>query len=142
MSQNYCESLRDLREKVFNLQMSVAYLDKKMRCRNVVWKGIKDEDESYEVLVAKVLDVINNRLKLKWRKEDIEDVYRIGRKGTFDRPILMSIASLRMKFLLMSSKMKLRGTKIFINQDLPYNYRMKIRKQMEEKYFKRNLCKL
>lgn len=62
---------------------------------------------------------MNQIMKLKIANESIDEVRRIGMKiENYNRPVLVSLLSIKTKLSILKKRNMLRGTNVFINDDL------------------------
>ncbi|KAL1447246.1 hypothetical protein WDU94_005437 [Cyamophila willieti] len=99
----------------------ISHFEKEARKRNIVIYGMKEEDgEKFADLKEKVRHIFNTIMKLDVKREEIDDFFRLGKKTGSDRtrPILVKLVSNWRKMEIMRNKNQLKGTKIFIENDL------------------------
>lgn len=128
-----------LKETVTEQQRTIVHLQRLVNKRNLIVHGI-DEVEPEDNLEHRILDMINTKVQVKCDKEDIEEIFRIGKRGKGNRPIKIGLISLKKKQEILNARRNLKGTKIYVNEDLPFEIReqqrekrMKSREELEEK---------
>lgn len=127
----------DVLEKRLETQdETILQMERRLNRNNVIIYGI-DEKEMESELAKNIVEVLNTKLEIDINKGDIEQVYRIGKRKINEspRPIRLLLINNIVKNKIVQTKSKLKGTKIFINDDLPKTLRIreaeKRRKRME-----------
>lgn len=78
--------------------------------------------ESSEELLETVTELIKSKLEINC--SDIERCHRVGvRKSDNPRPVIIKLLDFRTKVAILSNARKLKGTKIFINEDFSVRVR-------------------
>lgn len=100
-------------------------MEKKLRSNNLIIHGVVNGDDS--CLEGTVVDLLNNKLGVDINKNEIQQIYRLGKLKDEQhiRPIKLSLSNHKMKLKIMKEKKKLTGTTIFINDDLPKQLRIR-----------------
>lgn len=113
------KEIKYLKKVVSQQQEKIIFLDNKLRQNNIVIHGLAEEaDESFEQLHQLVGNVLNEKVGMNLSNQDIDNVYRMGRKRTGSaRSILTSFTTLRVRNEIMRKKGVLKGTDIFITED-------------------------
>lgn len=128
------EKFTDLEKKCNDQQKTILELQKQINRKNIIIHGIQ-QIENEKNLDSRVTQILNERLQTNISADKIEQVYRLGRfNERKDIPIKVKFANYKDKEEVMKSRSMLKGTKIFINNDLPHELRMK---EMEERKRKR-----
>jgi len=101
-------------------ERALKAIDKIKREKNLVLFGIKEEDkEDTDKQVELVREVFN---KLGVKDIIIDDIHRLGKKASdkkkAPRPLLVKLLTMIDKNRILRQKAKLKGQKIYINQDL------------------------
>lgn len=97
----------------------IDVLEKEIKRRNIIIKGIVDGEEESEVeLKDKVMEVMNKMgVKLKIN-EDIDEMKRIGKFAkNSNRPIIVKMLRIKTKIEVLKATKNLAGTKIWIEDD-------------------------
>lgn len=98
---------------------TILLLEKRINANNVIIHGI-DEKESEMHLEEEVVQLLNCKLDINIKGDDIEYVGRIGKVvKDKNRPIKLQFAHQKIKTTIMREKRRLAGSEIFINDDLP-----------------------
>lgn len=108
------------------------YLESQSKKNNIIIDGVPEESsESSQVTEAKVKQLLVNKLDLDPKSIEVEYAYRKGKfeeQANRPRPVFMRLLCLKDKEEILRRGKKLKGTKIFINEDFTDNVRQK---QME-----------
>ena len=134
---DYMESeVASVKNELYRLQDYTGFLEDKLddlenrsRRQNIVIRGVhEDEKESWEQTEKKVRDVISERLNISVTEQMVERAHRTGKRNPGrDRPIVCKLLSDKTKSEILKNCKKLRGSKIFIEQD--YSYRVRAERQ-------------
>lgn len=122
-----------LAESMLTLDTKTDFLDNHARRTNIIIDGMPEvEKENNSHSEEKVLELIKNKLKLDPEGLGIESVMRIGKvnkskDGTplRPRPIVVKFNKLKDRDTVLRNAKKLKGTKIYINEDYPEAVRQK-----------------
>jgi hypothetical protein len=116
-----CE-LQSIKPTVEKLQLTVQTLSKSEKRNNVIIFGIPEvQNESNEDRDAEI-EKLSTTLQVP--KPDYDYAFRVGKRvAGRERPLLIRFLRLRDKWLIMQSTSKLKGTKIYINDDLTHEER-------------------
>ncbi|KAI5734481.1 hypothetical protein M8J77_006986 [Diaphorina citri] len=107
----------------------IKNLEKKHRRRNIIIYGLNEDDnENFTTLKDKVNWLFNEKMELNIKIEEIDDFFRLGKKRDEGkiRPIIIKMISSWRKNEIMNNRRKLKGTRIFIENDMS-------EEEMEEK---------
>ncbi|KAI5728665.1 hypothetical protein M8J77_019255 [Diaphorina citri] len=110
-----------INEKLDKQDSRINKLEKEARKRNVIIYGMNEgPHESFMDLKSKINWILNVKMELGIRGEEIDEFFRLGKKNEEkrNRPIIVKMISSWRKSEIMMSKRKLIGTKIFIENDL------------------------
>lgn len=99
--------------KLKSLCDSVLQLERISRKNNVIVFGLQLDGSN---LISETIDKLNTLLDLQLTIKDINDIYRINKRT--NSPIKIEFISYLNKKLVLSSTKKLKGTNIYINNDL------------------------
>lgn len=103
------------------VENKVDHLDKENRKRNIVIYGVPEKiGETYTNLQEITSSILNGKLECCLKKEEIDDLFRLGKNtgGTKPRPILIKFISFWRKKEILSKSSQLKGTNIFMANDL------------------------
>ena len=109
-------------KKIADLTARIEVLESQQRRKNLRIHGV--EFKEGEDTSQKVCDTVNKHLKIKLKPTDIDECFRLNRRGlkpTTESPILVKLNRYEVRRQIFSSKKLLKdsGTRIFINEDLP-----------------------
>uniref|UniRef100_A0A8D8Z678 Uncharacterized protein n=1 Tax=Cacopsylla melanoneura TaxID=428564 RepID=A0A8D8Z678_9HEMI len=110
-----------INEKLEKQDNRINKLENEARKKNVIVYGIKEENnENFNDLKEKLNWLLNQKMELGIRQEEIDDFFRLGKKTDTkrNRPIIIKMISNWRKTEIMMNKKKLSGTKIFIEKDM------------------------
>lgn len=125
VQESITSNLDVLREKIENLEKDhrhlnnkIEFLDRKVRKNNILIFGVKeDNDKSVFEVVSAIFD---EKLNIKLSIDCIANIYRIGKfkDNSFKRPIIIQFTSFLKKSEVIKRRRYLKGTNIFISDDL------------------------
>lgn len=102
-------------EKVnLNLQLQITNIERYIRQNNIIFFGVKENNKDLEFII----DFTTQKLDVSISINDINNYYRIGNKGDKPRPLVVKLISLLKKRELMNNARKLKGSGIYISEDL------------------------
>lgn len=121
---SYREKIQDLEIKVcelesenFNLKRKFKYLEESTKKNQIIVFGLKEETEDF--LEKRVLKLFCGTLSVNIQPQNIDNIYRIGKKGNnTSRPIIIRFVRFLDKQLILKNLSKLKGTGISITNDL------------------------
>jgi hypothetical protein len=93
--------------------------EKQNKRKNLVLKGITESEKNSKDLEMIVIQIVNSSLNVKLGPQDIDNTMRIGKKSSSPRPILLKLMTEKKKLEIHQNKFKLKGSKIYIEKDLP-----------------------
>lgn len=111
---------QQLKETVSKQQEVITSLQKLVSKRNVIIHGLEETEDDLETDVSKMM---HEKLKVSLKSEDVEEVFRIGKKSNRTRPVKLVFASLKKRQEVFKVKSNLKGSEIYINEDLPFEIR-------------------
>lgn len=94
--------------------------------RNLIFKDIPEDENSD--LEETIINIAEENLNVDINKRELESALRIGKTktNTHIRPILVAFSSMKTRNILLQNRTQLKGSNIFIEEDLP--------KEEQEKY--------
>ena len=136
--------LKEYEVKIEKLEVKVDSLEDYSRRNNVRIDGIEEPpNETSEILHVKVKKIFEEKLQLK--NVNIDTIHRLSANRSqpaAPRTIITKLSNYRTRDDIMRNKSKLKGTGIYLNEDLSDNTN-KIRKEKMEEYKKaRSLGKI
>lgn len=120
-----CELTQNFQQKLSEIQSEIRQIDNEVRRKNIWIHGLPEvANEKWQELDSAIHDL---KTKMGVPKDfDYDDVFRIGKPRVGHiRPVLMKLVRLRDKKLIMSKRGNLKGTKIFLNDDISKEIRIK-----------------
>lgn len=111
---------KELQVRMDTMESKVEFLERQLKKNNIIYFGIDEaNEETPNQLEQKALDVMSDKMQVNIKSDDIANVYRIGkRNGRFPRPVFIALANYKKKAEIIANRSKLRGTDIFVNDDL------------------------
>lgn len=96
---------------------SVDSLEQYTRRNNLRFFGLKETDS--ENVDDIIMQLIQEKLNININLVDIERAHRIGKKSATNvRPVIVKFSSYRMRELVLRARRSLKGSKIFVHEDL------------------------
>lgn len=123
----------EMQVKVETLESKVEFLERQFKKNNIIYFGISEtKEESLPILEQKTIAIISEMQKVHIKPDDIANLYRIGKdnNGRHPRPVFIALASFKKKMEILSNRSKLKGTDIFVNDDLTPKQR-EVRKNLQ-----------
>lgn len=126
MCQAMQKKYEELETKVKEQQDTILLMQKNMNKKNIIIHGVHEFPREKDNLKGEVVSFINEKLEVNLGLEKVESVYRMGRStGLSIAPIKLSLTEYKVKMEVLSKRVKLKGTSIYINEDLPKELRMR-----------------
>lgn len=110
-----------MREEIDILKKKCDRIDRLIRRGNVIFFGLECANKD---LLQLVLNVFETRLKVGVTVSDLDDVCTIG-KGKLNRPIIVRFVSHLKKREVLANVKLLKGTKLFLAEDLTWEERQR-----------------
>lgn len=131
------ESRQQQLEKITEEQaQKIQKFEKILRKKNLIFFGVDETENGYLNLQNKILDIINNIMKVDCQKGDIECILRMGKKSEKIRPIIVTFTTMGKKVELLKNKKLLQNNStLYIKEDFPpevLEERKKLRSQLEK----------
>lgn len=116
------------KNRVIELEERIERMESRERKRNIVVKGIPEgRGERREETEEKVKIMIDNQMEIKDIRADM--IIRIGKETEGrNRPVLVKCADEMEKKRIIAQRTKLKGSKIFLEEDLTFEVRQKRKK--------------
>lgn len=121
-------------KQIISINEKLDELNQKSRMNSLRLVGIKEETN--ENLLSKVLHLLNDGLKIKCNTFEINRVFRIGKFSQNDkkpRSVIVDFVSNMKRNEIYKAKTNLKGTGIFINEDLT-DFRFKLLQAARKKF--------
>lgn len=115
------EEKAEINGKIEKQDGRISKLENGTRKRNVIVYGITEEtQENFNDLKQKIDWLFNTKMELGIKREEIDEFFRLGKKNDSkrNRPIIVKMISSWRKTEIMMNKRKLKGTRIFIENDM------------------------
>lgn len=136
----YKGKIQDLEDKVSelegentNLQKRVKNLEESAKKNQIIVFGLEEETE--ELLEDRILHFLTNNLSTNISAQNIDNIYRIGKKGRGNtRPVIVRFVRYLEKQLVLRNANKLKGTGISISNDLTHQQQQE--QKILYKYFR------
>lgn len=140
LSLKYNKEISDIRCRVDLLQKEHKVLKDRLEVaegllkrNNLIVYGIVEEDEETDLeILSKIIDILKERLKINLSIKDFSNCFRLGVKNNRSRPILVELLSQLHKRDILRHRSSLKGTNIFINEDLSTEARKERKILLEE----------
>lgn len=116
-----------LKKKVEEQESRIGRLERAVRSKNIVIKGIEEEENENENSIEEKVNRIIHKIGINVETErDIDEIRRIGRKETGKkRPTLVKLMRESTKSEILRNARRLKGTTIWIDEDFPKNVQEK-----------------
>ncbi|CAG9820757.1 unnamed protein product [Phaedon cochleariae] len=126
ISAKVSQEIEETKDKVTTLETENSELkrrieetERKLKSNNLIVYGIKEDNlETTASLVDEIEKIIKEKLELNLNSSEITNTYRIGKDKGKKRPILVTINSQMRKREILKNCYKLKGTNIYISEDL------------------------
>lgn len=128
--QEVTEKQNEIEEKIKNQEKAIENFEKQLRKRNLIFFGIHETEQNYFELQNRILDIINDEYLVKCEDNEIQEVYRIGKKSLNPRPVVVCFSTFAKKLSILK-KSKTIQTSHYVKQDFPKNVLLK-RRELQE----------
>jgi len=109
------ENLAEMDEELMTIKQRMEWMERETKKLNAVITGIREEEQ--EQICSKISELFANTLGTK--EVTVEAEYRIRKKSEDRaRPIKVKFRSLNDKNEVMAFRKKLKGTTIYVNNDM------------------------
>lgn len=117
------EENEKLKEKVRKQEDRIESLEREIRSKNIVVKGVLDEERENENTTKEKIGIVMQKIGVCIEEErDIDDIRRIGKyRNDRNRPILVKLTKSSTRSKILKSARELKGTEIWIDEDFPKN---------------------
>lgn len=118
---------KKLKKKVEEQESRIGRLERAVRSKNIVIKGIEEEESENENSIKEKVNRIIHKIGINVETErDIDEIRRIGRKETGKkRPTLVKLMRESTRSEILRNARHLKGTTIWIDEDFPKNVQEK-----------------
>lgn len=109
-----------MNERVNLQDTRTTMVEKETRRRNIIVHGIEEKpNENWSELQTSVLELLNEKMEVNIKMEEIDQILRMGRKHEGQsRPINIKLITYWRKQEILRNTGKLKGIKIYIDHDL------------------------
>lgn len=116
------EKYVELENVVKQQKKTINFLHKEVNKNNLVVFGLVEADEN---IMEELITIINEKLNIPLQHEDICKMYRLGRKDKDNSgPVKVVFYDYKLKTRIYNERVQLRGTQVFLNEDLPKDIRV------------------
>lgn len=119
------ERIRELEDKVSELERENSTLQKRVQSleesskkNSIIIFGLAEETEDTSSLKEEILSLFNNTLSIEVSIQDIDNLYRTGKRRDIARPVIVRFVRFSDKQKVLRSAHKLKGTSLSIKNDL------------------------
>lgn len=122
-------------EKRVNDQHEIILgLQQQINRKNLIIHGIIHQEDDDNNLEQDVLEMLNNKLRMNLTTESFEQVHRLGKNNKGGNvPIKVELTKYKDKMEIVKKKAMLKGTRIYINNDLPRELRIRGMEERRER---------
>lgn len=126
LAENVNKEVKEVKQKVLILEAEnntlkerLQTIERTLRKNNVVFYGIEEiENETFEHLAYQIKNLLKEKLAVDPPIIEFTNIFRLGKASNKKRPILVKLLSYETKINILKNKTKLKGTGIFISEDL------------------------
>ncbi|XP_045783714.1 uncharacterized protein LOC123879871 [Maniola jurtina] len=126
------KEMENIRSELENQDKRLSAIEKQNVQRNLVFFGVEESERSYFQLEEKILDILNNKIKIKTEVLEIQSVKRFGNIENKPRPVSVSLTTMGKKIQILKHKKSLQGSKIYIQEEFPKKV-LEIRRELKNK---------
>lgn len=130
------ENLKQCKEKIELLETKMEDFKQKEKQNNICIYGIEQTDQ--ENLTEKVLKVLNDKIKIPIKQDDVIKCHRIGVNTRKQRPVVVKFEKKQLRNLIIKNRKKLKGTNTFITEDLTKT-RLELFREAQNKFEKKSV---
>lgn len=118
------EENTQLKKENLTLKNRLLETERKLKKYNLVFYGIPEKEPDAHRDFETILDLLNKKLGINCRFEDIRDIFRIGKvEEGRHRPVLIECLTYPLKAAILEKKKALKGTGVFVAKDfIPEDY--------------------
>ncbi|XP_064198055.1 uncharacterized protein LOC135258512 [Anguilla rostrata] len=127
------EDLAKSVEILEGIDKKMDYLENQSWRSNIIIDGVLEECENWEMSEMKVQEILGKKLGLNVKYIEIERAHRVGKfDDSRPRQIVVKLLRYKDKQMIQSHAKKLKGTRIYINEDYPDLIKKKRKEFMPE----------
>lgn len=130
----------ELKNKLSIHENKIEQLEREIRKKNIVVKGIPDEEEENEEKGREKINAVITKMGVEVdEKVEVDEIRRIGKyNSNKTRPILVKFTKESTKMKIIRNARKLKGTDIWIDEDYPKNIQEERRELIQKMKEARN----
>lgn len=130
----------ELKNKLIFHEDKIEQLEREIRKKNIVVKGIPDEEEENEEKGREKINTVILKMGVEIdEKIEVDEIRRIGKyDSNRTRPILVKFTKESTKMKILRSARKLKGTDIWVDEDYPKNIQEERRELIQKMKEARN----
>lgn len=130
----------ELKNKLIIHEDKIEQLEREIRKKNIVVKGIPDEEEENEEKGREKINTVILKMGVEIdEKTEVDEIRRIGKyDSNRTRPILVKFTKESTKMKILRSARKLKGTDIWVDEDYPKNIQEERRELIQKMKEARN----
>lgn len=115
------EENKKLKEKLVEQDERISSLEREVRKKNIVMKGIIDKENEKESETNEKIREVVQKIGVDFDlKEDLDEARRIGRfNPQKNRPILIKLTRESTRLMILKKAKLLKGTDVWIDEDYP-----------------------
>lgn len=115
----------ELESTVKQQQATINYLSREVNRNNIIIFGLKASNSIADITHA-FIQMTNQMLHIDVKEEDISKIYQLKQKNPDNiGPIKVGLYDFKLKSTIVNARTQLKGSNIFINEDLPLEYRIR-----------------
>jgi hypothetical protein len=130
------ELISDLKNRINSLDEKIINNERDRRRKNLIIKGFLETEQNENELEERVLEFINSKLQVKVDNRDIDSIFRVGTNNLNNnkrRNIILKLTTEKVKNEIFKSKLKLKGSEIYIDNDYSKEVLQKIYEKRQRK---------
>jgi hypothetical protein len=117
------------------IKRNVSLYERDRKRKNVIIKGLLENETDQYNLELRITHFLEEKLGVQLQEGDIDVAFRIGKldsAGKKSRHVILKLTNERKMIEIMKNKWKLKGTKVYIDNDLP-------KEVLEKQYLSRQI---
>lgn len=130
------QKVEDYEVKHLELETKIEILQQNEKLRNICIYGMQEEVN--EKLNDKVFRLFNEKMKVEINSADILKCFRVGKKTTKERPVIVIFDRQSTRNTVLRNCGKLQGTKIAVAEDLIKN-RLKLLREAQQRFDRKHV---
>ncbi|XP_030758538.1 uncharacterized protein LOC115884180 [Sitophilus oryzae] len=110
------KKIEDLESENKELKIRIPTIERILKKNNLIFYGIPEDNN--ENLLTIILELIQGKIRVDLKLEDISECFRLGKATTAKRPVLLTLISGLKRNHIYHNKTNLKGTGIYLSEDL------------------------